>query len=101
MNLNELIYLERGPRLTLIQWLQTRYLLARPLHRAHCNIAMVFTERKGKHVDTFIWYVVALVQVIFIRIEKDSVYNHRVQIVMESRCNSSSFRAHIRNSLNL
>ena len=85
MNLNELIDLQRGPRLTLIQWLRTRYLLAHPLHCAHCDIAMVFTERNDNHEDAFIWYVVALVQLIVIRIEKDSVYDHRVQIVTESR----------------
>ena len=40
MNLNELIDLERGPQMALIQWLQRSYLLADPLNCAQCNQGM-------------------------------------------------------------
>ena len=55
MNLNELIDLERGPRMALIQWLQRRYLLADPLNCAQCNQGMELTPRSQDHVDGFLW----------------------------------------------
>ncbi|XP_068704779.1 uncharacterized protein [Montipora foliosa] len=55
MNLNELIDLERGPRVALIQWLQRRYLIADPLNCAQCNQGMELTTRSQDHVDGFLW----------------------------------------------
>ena len=57
MDLNELIDLERGPQLTLIQWLQRRILLADLLQCAQCNCPMELTQRNGSHVDGFLWLV--------------------------------------------
>ena len=54
MNLNELIDLERGPRMALIQWLQRRYLLADPLNCAQRNQGMELQpEAKTTWMDFF------------------------------------------------
>ena len=58
MDLNQLIDLERGPRLDLIRWLQLYQLLPNPLQCAQCNRAMEITERNDNHVDGFLWYVI-------------------------------------------
>lgn len=55
MNFDEIIDLVRGPRFTLIEWLQRCYLLPDPLHCAQCNQGMELTDRNVNHVDGFLW----------------------------------------------
>lgn len=55
MDLNQLVSLDRGPRLNLIQWLQNRSGLANLLRCAQCNMDMGQKERYDNHIDGFHW----------------------------------------------